>query len=148
MTFVEHLDRASRIVRTWPKWKQEILGGTASDFVGEKNMSDAKIPDNPEEEYVLRDLEEEYEEIQWKMRKIEGQIAWLKQKKFPGLTASEALFGFAGWLCRRDQKIIASAHHDAACWAEAVGEFCEANNLTEPRNGWEKNIVHPSGEKT
>lgn len=25
--FVEHLDRASEIVRAWPVWKQTILGG-------------------------------------------------------------------------------------------------------------------------
>ncbi len=28
--FRAHLERASRIVRTWPKWKQELLGGRAN----------------------------------------------------------------------------------------------------------------------
>ncbi len=28
--FVKHLERASSVVRTWPAWKQEILGGTSS----------------------------------------------------------------------------------------------------------------------
>jgi hypothetical protein len=26
LQFVEHLERASRIVRRWPKWKQTVLG--------------------------------------------------------------------------------------------------------------------------
>lgn len=29
-TFAMHLERASSVVRTWPAWKQELLGGTAS----------------------------------------------------------------------------------------------------------------------
>lgn len=28
--FVRHLEHASSVVRTWPTWAQEILGGTAS----------------------------------------------------------------------------------------------------------------------
>lgn len=28
--FIKHLEDASRIVATWPKWKQELLGGVAS----------------------------------------------------------------------------------------------------------------------
>lgn len=28
--FVKHLEHASSVVRTWPAWKQEILGGTSS----------------------------------------------------------------------------------------------------------------------
>jgi hypothetical protein len=28
--FEQHLNRASSVVSTWPKWKQELLGGTAS----------------------------------------------------------------------------------------------------------------------
>ena len=27
--FVKHLEHASRVVRTWPAWKQELLGGKA-----------------------------------------------------------------------------------------------------------------------
>ncbi|MGK3945601.1 hypothetical protein ABK046_45570 [Streptomyces caeruleatus] len=26
-SFMEHLERASKTVKTWPKWKQEALGG-------------------------------------------------------------------------------------------------------------------------
>jgi len=28
--FIEHLKYASMIVKTWPVWKQKILGGTSS----------------------------------------------------------------------------------------------------------------------
>lgn len=29
-TFVRHLEHASHVVRGWPTWKQELLGGSAS----------------------------------------------------------------------------------------------------------------------
>lgn len=29
--FIKHLEHASSVVKSWPKWKQEVLGGTASD---------------------------------------------------------------------------------------------------------------------
>ena len=62
------------------------------------------------------------------------------------LIASEALFGFAAWLTTRDEVVVASARHDASIWAELVGVFIKENQLAEPRDGWENNLVHPSGE--
>ena len=59
------------------------------------------------------------------------------------LSASEALFGFTGWLTARNKRVVASAHDDAAVWAELVKEFCERNNLTEPRENWHKNLTNP-----
>lgn len=42
--FVQHLMRASTVVRRWPAWKQELLGGTASRLpkstYAAKNSSD------------------------------------------------------------------------------------------------------------
>jgi len=61
-------------------------------------------------------------------------------------TPSEALYGFAGWLTTRDEEVTASAHHDASIWAELVATFIEANNLENPREGWENNLIHPNGE--
>ena len=61
------------------------------------------------------------------------------------LNASEALYGFAGWLTSREEPVIASARHDAAVWAELVNKFCKANELSEPREGWDKKLKHPSG---
>ncbi len=60
------------------------------------------------------------------------------------LSASEALFGFAGWLTTRNEKITASSHHDAAVWANVVDEFCKANNLTDPRDDWSDRLTHPT----
>lgn len=28
--------------------------------------------------------------------------------------------------------------------AELVAQFCEANHLAEPREGWRNNLVHPT----
>ena len=67
----------------------------------------------------------------------------LKEQK---LTPSEALYGFAGWITTREEKITASAYHDASVWAELVNTFIKENNLDEPRDGWENNLIHPSGE--
>jgi len=62
------------------------------------------------------------------------------------LTASEAIYGFAGWLTTRDEEVTASAKHDACVWAKLAETFCEENNLEMPRDGWENNLIHPSGE--
>lgn len=62
------------------------------------------------------------------------------------LTASEALYGFAGWLTSRDKAVTASARHDAAVWATLVQEFCDANGLEPPRESWEHNLVHPPSD--
>ena len=60
------------------------------------------------------------------------------------LSASEAVFGFAGWLTTREEKTTLSCRHDAAPIANLVAEFCKNNNLNEPRDGWENNLSHPN----
>ena len=62
------------------------------------------------------------------------------------LIASEALYGFAGWLTSRDEQTLISSTDDAAPIAELVNQFCIENRLAEPRKGWENNLIHPSGE--
>ena len=62
------------------------------------------------------------------------------------LTASEALFGFCGWLTTRREQTTMSSKDDAAHIADLVKEFCDENKLEEPRDGWDKNLIHPSGE--
>ena len=59
------------------------------------------------------------------------------------LLASEALYGFAGWITTRDKEIVASAHHDSAIWAKLVDEFIKTNNLDKPRDRWEENLTLP-----
>lgn len=31
--FAKHLDEASDMVRKWPEWKQQVLGGAAGDHI-------------------------------------------------------------------------------------------------------------------
>lgn len=59
------------------------------------------------------------------------------------MSASEALFGFVGWLTTRETSVTFSQKHDASIAAELVNEFCKANHLAEPNDGWEKKLVHP-----
>lgn len=65
----------------------------------------------------------------------------------PPLTASEALFGFAGWLTTRDEQTIMSARDDARPIAMLVKRFGEENKLTPPREGWSRLLKHPSDTK-
>ena len=66
-------------------------------------------------------------------------------KKEP--TASEALYAFCGWLTTREEKTVMSSKHDAAPIAERIKEFCEANDLSDPEDGWEKNVIHPTEDE-
>lgn len=59
------------------------------------------------------------------------------------MNASEALYGFCGWLTSRKEKTIMSSSDDAAIIADLVNKFCEENNLSPPREDWEKNLIHP-----
>jgi hypothetical protein len=60
------------------------------------------------------------------------------------ITASEALFGFMGWLtCRREVTTL-SAAHNADIAADLIKEWCEVNNLSSPRDGiYPQNITQP-----
>ena len=60
------------------------------------------------------------------------------------MNASESLLGFCGWLTGREEKTTMSSVDDAAPIAELIKEFSEANGLPEPRDGWQKDLVHPT----
>ena len=62
------------------------------------------------------------------------------------LIASEALYGFVGWLTSREEIVTASSRHDAAIWANLIADFLKENKLEDPRDGWENNFIHPSGD--
>lgn len=62
------------------------------------------------------------------------------------LTASEAVYGFVGWLTTQPSVIKMGASENCAPVCDAVGIFCKQNKLADPRDGWEKNLIHPSGE--
>ena len=64
------------------------------------------------------------------------------------LSASEALFGFMGWLTSFKNPVTFSGSHEAGIAAELVDEFCKANNLSKPRDGWYLNLVHPTNHET
>ena len=64
-------------------------------------------------------------------------------KEVDKLNASEALYAFGAWLTTRDESITMSGHDDCSPVVEAIGLFCEENNLSDPRPGWEKNISFP-----
>lgn len=61
------------------------------------------------------------------------------------LIASEALYGFCSWLTTRPEVVTVSEKHEAGHIADLVERFCKANGLTEPRDGWAENLVHPEG---
>ena len=60
------------------------------------------------------------------------------------MSASEAVYGFAGWLTSRSERVVMSSKDDAAAVADLVAEFCRVNDLAEPREGWTDNLVHPT----
>ena len=60
------------------------------------------------------------------------------------LSGSESLYGFCGWLTTQDDPTVMSAHDDSAPIAKLISRFCKTNNLTEPREGWDKELIHPS----
>ena len=63
------------------------------------------------------------------------------------ITASEALYGFMGWLTSRQGTLTLGGSHDCAPAADVVNEFCDANDLAEPRSGWHRNFVHPQNKE-
>ena len=59
------------------------------------------------------------------------------------LLGSEALFGFCGWLTSRDKPTTMSSHDECGRIADLVGAFCKTNDLSDPRDGWDKKLIHP-----
>ena len=59
------------------------------------------------------------------------------------LSPAEALYGFAAWLTTREEPVTLSARHPAGKAAELVEQFCKANALGEPREGWGKLFKMP-----
>ncbi|KKL70064.1 hypothetical protein LCGC14_2108630 [marine sediment metagenome] len=63
------------------------------------------------------------------------------------ISASEALFGFMGWLTTRDETLMIGAQHECSPVADVVKEFCDANSLEEPRDNWHHHFVHPKEKR-
>lgn len=62
------------------------------------------------------------------------------------LSASEALFGFCGWLTTREKITTMASNQDAAPIVELIKIFCEANNLTDPDDNWTDKLIRPKEE--
>ena len=62
------------------------------------------------------------------------------------LTASEAVYGFCGWLTTRKEQTIMSAKDNCVLICDLIKQFCEENKLGKPRDGWNNNLIHPKGE--
>jgi hypothetical protein len=65
------------------------------------------------------------------------------RKGIEELSASEALYGFCGWLFTREERVVMSAFDDAGIVADLVSRFCDENELSEPKQGWSKALKHP-----
>lgn len=59
------------------------------------------------------------------------------------LSASEALYGFCGWLTSRDTQTIMGRHHGIVGVVDLIKEFCDTNNLSDPTDGWDGLLTHP-----
>lgn len=63
------------------------------------------------------------------------------------ISASEALYGFCGWLTTRDEVVELSSTKDAAPIAELIGRFCTVNKLQEPRVNYTDYYILPKEKK-
>lgn len=60
------------------------------------------------------------------------------------MIASEAIFGFVGWLSCRKEKTVISSKDNCAPLADLIKQFCATNKLKEPRENWQKRLTHPN----
>jgi len=77
---------------------------------------------------------------------ITKQFNTHKERVMSKLSASEAVYGFVGWLTTRDTPVTMSRSDDCAGMATLIAEFCEANSLEDPCGDWHLALIHPSGE--
>ena len=64
------------------------------------------------------------------------------------LTASEALFGFLGWLTTREEELRVGSHCNVPPALELLERYRIHNGLPEPREGWEKRQSAPPEPET
>jgi hypothetical protein len=50
--------------------------------------------------------------------------------------ASEALYGFMGWLTSRKERVTLSHTDECGHIADLINQFCNAQGLREPRDDW------------
>ena len=64
-------------------------------------------------------------------------------KKLKELSGSESLFGFCAWLTTNKEKTVMGAKNDCAPIADLVKQFCDTNKIADPRDNWDKLLIHP-----
>ncbi len=52
------------------------------------------------------------------------------------VSASEALYGFVGWLTTRKEAFTLSSTHDVFPACAAVAEYCKVQGFADPQEGW------------
>lgn len=63
------------------------------------------------------------------------------------MNGQEAIFGFAAWLTTRPNEVKMGSNNECGIVADLCGQWCEKNNLQEPREGiYPDNISHPTKE--
>ena len=65
----------------------------------------------------------------------------------PALSPAEAVLGFVVWLCGRQGEMAVGVGHDSQPVLDRVKEFCKANGLASPREGWAATVVLPEAGK-
>lgn len=71
------------------------------------------------------------------------QIRWVQEiydQSLPAVSASEALYGFCGWLRSFPAPITIGKDHNPAWFEDCIQSFCKANHLPLPREGWDKKL--------
>lgn len=61
-----------------------------------------------------------------------------------GLTAAEALYGFAAWLTARDEVTELGATSNCSVLPRLLLDFKKSNSLADPREGWENQLIYPT----
>jgi len=64
------------------------------------------------------------------------------------LSASEALYGFCGWLTTRETATVMSARDEAGPIVRLIATYIRENELDEPRGNWHIYAQVPSDEAT
>lgn len=59
------------------------------------------------------------------------------------MNASEAIYGFCGWLTSREEKTVMSSGDDCAPIADLIEKFCNTNNLEDVTDDWLNNLTIP-----
>jgi hypothetical protein len=65
----------------------------------------------------------------------------VKEHLYEELSPSGALYGFGGWLTTRDEPVTMSGSHDAAIVAELIDDFITTQDLDQPEDHWEDDLV-------